>query len=67
MEIAAIIFVLVTLGTAYVVFRVLKKIFKLLVRAILALIIIAVAIVGGLVLWSAEPDQANSRITSSTR
>lgn len=51
MEIAAFGFVVVMLGIAYIVFRVLKKTVKLAIRAIVLMIIIAVAIIGGLALW----------------
>ena len=54
MEIAAIVFILVMLVVAYVAFRILKKTFKMALRAIIVLIIIGVAIVGGIALWSME-------------
>ncbi len=67
MEIAAIIFVLVTLAIAYVVFRVLKKTVKLMIRAILVLIIVAVAIAGGMMLWHTGAGASASFIHGSIR
>ena len=52
MELAAIIFVFVTLIAAYVVFRILKKTVKMAIRAIIFLILIGIALVGGFALWS---------------
>ncbi len=67
MEIAAIIFVLVTLAIAYVIFRVLKKTVKLMIRAIVFLIIVAVAIAGGMMLWYTEADASTAYIHGTTR
>lgn len=50
------------LAIGYVVFRVLKKTVKLLIRAIVLMIIIAVAIIGGLALWTAGTG-ASTQIT----
>lgn len=51
MEIAAIVFVLVMLGVAYVAFRLLKRVVKMAVRMVIVLLIIAIALVGGTSLW----------------
>lgn len=67
MEIAAIIFVLVTLAIAWVVFRVLKKTVKLMIRAIVLLIIVAVAIVGGMMLWHTGAADSPAYIHGTTR
>ena len=66
MEIAAIIFVLVMLAVGYVVFRILKKTLKIAFRALILLIIIGVALIGGLALWSASGSD-ESKPPSSTR
>ena len=64
MEIAAIIFALIVIAVAYVVFRLLKKTVKLAIRAIIFLIIIGVAVIGGAYLWTssgaAQAPQAES-------
>ena len=52
MEIAAVVFVLVMLGVAFIAFRILKKTLKMAFRAALLLGIVGVAVVGGLILWS---------------
>ena len=54
MEIAAIVFVLVMLATAYIAFRILKKTVKMAMRAIVVLVILAIALVGGLALWNSD-------------
>ena len=66
MEIAAIIFILIMLAVGYVVFRILKKTVKLAIRAILLLVIIGVALVGGYALWSASSSDS-SRPPASAR
>lgn len=66
MEIAAIVFVLIMLFVAYLVFRILKKTVKLAIRAIIVLVLIAVALVGGSALWSVKGDVAKS-IPSTTQ
>ena len=68
MEIAAIVFVLVMLAVAYVAFRILKKTFKMALRTIIVLVIIGVAIVGGIALWSMEVgNSSGATATSSSR
>ncbi|MEZ5344879.1 MAG: hypothetical protein R2681_04905 [Pyrinomonadaceae bacterium] len=52
MVIAAIIFVLIMLAVAYITFRILKKTVKLAIRALVVLIILAVAAAGGFALWN---------------
>ena len=52
MELAGIIFFFVMLIVAYVVFRVLKKTAKMAIRALIVLMLIAVALVGGAALWA---------------
>jgi len=54
MEIAAIIFVLVMVAIAYIAFRILKKTLKMAMRAIVVLVILAIAVVGGFVLWNSD-------------
>ena len=51
MEIAALVFVLVVLAIAFIAFRVLKKTLKMAFRAGILLGLIALAIVGGAVIW----------------
>lgn len=65
METAAVIFVLVMLGLAYVVFRILKKTVKMAVRALVVLVILVVAAVGGAALLSI--DGAGDERPSGTR
>ena len=52
MEIIALIFVLVMIAVAYIAFRILKKTLKLALRAIIVIVILAVAVLGGLALWN---------------
>ncbi len=54
MEIAAIIFTLVMLAIAYIAFRVLKKTLKMAMRAIVVLLIMVIAVVGGAALWNMD-------------
>ena len=54
MEIAAVIFILIMLAVAYIAFRILKKTVKMAFRAIIVLVILAVAVVGGLALWNMD-------------
>ena len=51
MEIAAVIFVLIVLGIAFIAFRVLKKTLKMAFRAGILLGLIALALVGGALIW----------------
>ncbi len=64
MEIAAIIFLLIMLVVAYVVFRLLKRTVKMAFRAIIVLVILAIAIVGGAALWSMDSLGFKSKTTS---
>lgn len=50
MEIAAFLFVVVMLGVAYIAFRILKRTVKLAFRLILVLLIVLVAVAGGIYL-----------------
>lgn len=54
MEITAIIFILIMLAIAYIAFRVLKKTLKMAFRAIIVLVILGIAIIGGLALWNMD-------------
>jgi len=67
MELAAIIFVFVTLIAAYVVFRILKKTVKMAIRAIIVLILIGIALVGGFALWSVNAGGIALTSQSDTR
>jgi len=67
MEIAAIIFLLIMLAVAYVVFRLLKRTVKMAFRAIIVLVILAIAVVGGAALWSMDSLGFNSKTTSSKK
>lgn len=51
MEIAAVIFVLVVLGIAFIAFRILKKTLKMAFRAGILLGLIALALIGGALIW----------------
>lgn len=59
MEVAAVVFVLIMLAVAYIVFRILKKTVKMAIRAIVVLVLIAVALVGGAALWSVKGDTSH--------
>ena len=54
MGIAAIIFILIMLAVAYIAFRILKRTVKMAFRAVIVLLILAIAIVGGLALWNLD-------------
>ena len=54
MEIAAVIFFLIMLAVAFIAFRILKKTIKMAIRALIVLIILTVAIVGSVALWSLD-------------
>ncbi len=64
MEIAAIIFVLVMAGIAYIAFRILKRTVKLAIRAFVALLILTVAAAGGLALWNLDIQLKNKPSTT---
>ncbi len=54
MEIAAIIFVLIMLAAAFITLRILKKTLKMAIRAIVVLLILIIAVVGGVALWNMD-------------
>ena len=65
MEIAAIIFLLIMLAVAYVVFRLLKRTMKMAIRAIIVLLILMIAIAGGFALWNMDSLGLKSKTSSS--
>lgn len=67
MEIAALIFVLVMLGVAFIVFRLLKKVVKMAVRSVIVLLILVIAFTGGLALWSFGGKTAPQKTPSSKK
>ncbi len=67
MEIAAIIFIVIMLAVAYIAFRILKRTVKMAFRAILVLLILAVAIAGGLALWNLESFGLNKKSTTTRK
>jgi hypothetical protein len=67
MEIAAIIFVIVMLGVAYIVFRLLKKAVKMAVRSVIVLLILLIAVAGGLALWSFGGKSAPGKTPSTQK
>ncbi len=67
MEIAAIIFILVMAAIAYVVFRLLKKAVKMAIRAIVVMVILLIAIVGGIALWSMDGNNSSSKRPIKTK
>ncbi|MGI8669013.1 MAG: hypothetical protein ACR2J3_04095 [Aridibacter sp.] len=54
MEIAAIIFFVIMLAVAFIAFRILKKTLKMAIRAIVVLLILIIALVGGVALWNMD-------------
>ncbi len=56
MEIAAIIFVLFMLAVAAITFFVLKRAIKMAIRALIVLLILVIAVVGGFALWNFNSD-----------
>jgi multisubunit Na+/H+ antiporter MnhB subunit len=54
METAAIIFILIMFGVAYIAFRILKRTLKMAIRAIVVLLILIIAVVGGVALWNMD-------------
>ncbi|MDH3529765.1 MAG: hypothetical protein OEQ28_09380 [Acidobacteriota bacterium] len=66
MELAAIIFVFVVLFIAYVVFRVLKKTVKMAIRALIVLVLITLALVGGAALWSVNGSERSLDLPTET-
>ena len=67
MEIAAIIFVLVMVGVAYIVFRLLKKAVKMAVRSVIVLLILVIAVAGGLALWNFGGKTAPEKTPASKK
>ena len=67
MEIAAIIFILVMLAIAYVAFRILKKTMKMAMRAIVVLLIMVIAVVGGAALWSMDANTNSDKSPTKTK
>lgn len=67
MEIAAVIFVLVMIAVAYIAFRILKRTVKMAFRAIIVLIILGIAIIGGLALWNMDLLSNDKLARSSER
>jgi len=67
MEIAAIIFIVIMLAVAYIAFRILKRTVKMAFRAIIVLLILAVAIAGGLALWNLESFGLNKKSTTTRK
>ena len=63
MEMAAVIFILIMLAIAYIAFRILKRTLKMAMRAVVVLVILAIAVVGGLALWNM--DLITQKSTSS--
>ena len=61
MEIAAIIFILLLLAVAYIAFRILKRTVKIAVRAIIFLLIVVIAVVGGLALWNLDSFKTDKK------
>lgn len=67
MEIAAIIFIVIMLAVAYIAFRILKRTVKMAFRAIIVLLILAVAIAGGLALWNLESFGLKKKSTTTRK
>lgn len=66
MEIIAILFFFLMLAVAYITFRMLKKVVKMTVRAVIALLILMIALVGGLVLWNVNAGIFSDKKPSTT-
>lgn len=70
MELAAVIFVLIMLAVAYLVFRLLKRAVKLAARAVIVLLILVITFIGAIALWSfgaAEPNASDQKPPAPTR
>ncbi len=67
MEIAALVFTLIGLGIAYVVFRILKKTVKMAVRALIVLLLIIITLAGGMYLWTYGDAKSSKSSTTKTR
>jgi hypothetical protein len=67
MEIAAVIFVIVMLGVAYIVFKLLKKAAKMAIRSVIVLLILVIAIAGGLALWSFNGKSAPEKTPATKK
>lgn len=66
-ETAAIIFILVMFGVAYIVFKILKKTLKMAIRAIVVLLILGIAAVGGVALWNMDGKDFIRKIPTETK
>lgn len=67
MEIAAIIFIVVTLLGAYIAFRLLKKALKMAFRVVILMFMLLVAAIGGYVLWNLDSGDSGPSKTIKTR
>jgi len=67
MEIAAIIFIVIMFAVAYIAFRILKRTVKMAFRAIIVLLILAIAVVGGLALWNLDSLGLNKKSTTKSK
>ncbi len=67
MEIAAIIFVLIMLAAAFIAFRILKKTIKMAIRAIVVLLILIIAVVGGVALWNMDGKDVIRKVPAKTK
>ena len=65
MEIAAVVFILIMLAIAYFAFRILKRTLKMAMRAVVVLVILAIAVVGGLAIWNLDAISGKSPSASS--
>lgn len=55
------------LAIAYIAFRILKKTVKMAMRALIVLLILVVAIVGGIALWSIDGISSSDKSPAKTR
>ncbi len=67
MEIAALIFLLVMFGVAYIAFRILKKAVKMAVRTVVVVLILVIGVVGGLALWSFGGKTTDAKPAPATK
>ena len=61
MEIAAIVFVIFLIAVAAITFFVLKRAFKMAIRAAIVALILLIAVVGGISLWWFGTNQASEK------
>lgn len=66
MEIAAVIFVVFLIAVAAITFFVLKKAFKMAIRAAIVALILLIAIAGGISLWIFSEKSSNTRPANSS-